>query len=53
MPKRDMQSETVEQSAAPTTPAPAEAPTPEPTPAAGGRYRRRPDGSLEPITDEE
>lgn len=54
MSRKDVQADAVEQPAARTAQdPPAEAPIPEPTPAAGGRYRRLPDGTLEPLTDED
>lgn len=52
MPKRDAQTDTQQPAAPDPVGGPIE-PRPEPTPAAGGRYRRLPDGSLEPIADEE
>lgn len=50
MPRKDVQQET--ETPAPAEQPPASPPSPEPTPAAGGRYRRLPDGSLEPIEED-
>lgn len=53
MGKRNSQTEPNQTDAPAAQQTPAEESRPEPTPAAGGRYRRLPDGSLDPITDEE